>query len=253
MMKLLAHTLKVYSKNIGMVLFFSIPFIIAFLLPSYVFSNLFKQLEDPTYSALGGYFLRTGSMPQITAIQLGILIITTLVSLYLLSLALVAVNVVVKAMKAQTKISAEVVKNLGKYSLIVFSLFLAMKIIETGILVFTISNSMSELPVYIFSFIASLGLFFAAPAVVLEEKKPVPALISSYKHIIKKPLHFIVWLVLAFVMVAAVMLVSYSLLDLLHVERPIIQLVVVLINSLIVLPLLIIFSAEIYLTKYTIL
>jgi hypothetical protein len=145
------------------------------------------------------------------------------------------------------------VKNLGKYSLVVFSLFLAMKIIETGILVFTISNSMSELPVYIFSFIASLGLFFAAPAVVLEEKKPVPALISSLKHIIKKPLHFIVWLVLAFVMAAAVMQISYSLLDILHVSRNITQFIIVLVNSLIVLPLLIIFSAEIYLTKYTIL
>jgi len=245
MMKLLAHTLKVYTKNIGMVLFFSIPFIIALFLP--LFSTA------PTYSALGAYFLRSGSMPDMTTTEIAVIVITSIISLFLLSLAMVAINIVVKAMKAQTKISTEVVKKLGKYSLIVFSLFLAMKIIETGILMFTISNSMSELPVYIFSFIASLGLFFAAPAVVLEEKKPIPALISSYKHIIRKPLHFILWLVLAFVMAAAVMQIAYSLLDILHVSRFITQLIVVLVNSLIVLPLLIIFSAEIYLTKYKIL
>jgi hypothetical protein len=245
MMDLLAHTLKVYAKNLGMVLFFSIPLIIALLLP------LFSVA--PTYSALGGYFLRSGSMPQMTAMDLLVIGVASIFSLFLLSLAMVAINLVVKSMKARTRISSEVIKSLGKYTLVIFSLFLAMKIIETGILVLAISNDMTELPVYIFSFLASLGLFFAAPAVVLEEKKPIPALIASYKHIMRKPLHLIAWLVLAFVMVAVVMQLSYTLLDMFAVSRFITQLIVVLINSLIVLPLLIIFSAEIYLTKYTIL
>lgn len=245
MLDLLAHTLKVYAKNIGMVVFFSIPFIIALLLPLYS--------AAPTYSALGGYFLRSGSMPQLTTMDMVIIAVASLFSLLLLSLAMVAINLVVKSMKAHTKVSTEVVRNLGKYTLVVFSLFLAMKIIETGILVCTVTNDFSELPVYIFSFIASLGLFFAAPAVVLEEKKPVPALISSYKHIMKKPLHLVAWLVIAFLMAAAVMFLSYALLDMLAISRFVTQLIVVLINSLIVLPLLIIFAAEIYISKYTIL
>jgi len=147
-MDLLAHTLKVYTKNIGMVIFFSIPFIIALLLPLYS--------AAPTYSALGGYFLRSGSMPQLTIEDMVIIVLASLFSLLLLSLAMVALNLVVKSMKARTKVSTEVVRNLGKYTLVVFSLFLAMKIIETGILVFTVANDLSELPVYIFSFIASL-------------------------------------------------------------------------------------------------
>jgi hypothetical protein len=245
MMDLLAHTLKVYAKNLGMVLFFSIPFIIALLLP------LFSAA--PTYSALGGYFLRSGSMPSLTTMDLAVIAIASIFSLLLLSLALVAINIVVKSMKAKTRVGTEVVKSLGKYTLTVFSLFLAMKIIETGILTFVIANDLSELPVFIFSFIASLGLIFVAPAVVLEEKKPVPALISSYKHIARKPLHLVAWLVVALIMVIVVMQISYSLLDLLSVSRFITQLLVVLINSLVVLPLLIIFSAEIYLTKYKVL
>ena len=245
MMKLLAHTLKVYTKNVGMVLFFSIPLIVALLLP------LFSVA--PTYSALGGYFLRSGSMPQMTTTDLLVVGIASIFSLLLLSLAMVAINLVVKSMKSNTNVSIQMIKNLGKYTLVVFSLFLAMKIIETGILVLAISNDVTELPVYIFSFLASLGLFFAAPAVVLEEKKPVPALIASYKHIMRKPLHLVTWLVLALVMVAVVMQLSYTLLDMFAVSRFITQLIVVLINSLVVLPLLIIFSAEIYLTKYTIL
>ncbi|MEM2974199.1 MAG: hypothetical protein QW112_01050 [Candidatus Micrarchaeia archaeon] len=245
MIDLLAHTLKVYLKNLGMVLFFSIPFIIAFIL-SFISAM-------PTYSALGAYFLRSGSMPQMTLAETAVIIAASIASLYLLSLALVAINIVVKSMKARTKISTEVVRNLGKYTFTVFSLFLAMKIIETGILICTVSAGMSELPVYIFSFIASLGLIFAAPAVVLEEKKPVPAIISSYRHILRKPVHFIAWLVLAFALVSAVMFVLYAMLDLFAVSRFVIQLLVVLINSLIILPLLIIFSAEIYLTKYKVL
>jgi len=245
MLDLLAHTLKVYTKNLGMVLFFSIPFIIALLLP--LFSTA------PTYSALGGYFLRSGSMPQLTQVEIVVIVVTSLLSLFFLSLALVAINLVVKSMKTNTKVAKQVVKSLGKCTMVVFSLFLAMKIIETGILVFTLANDLPELPVYVFSFLASLGLVFAAPAVVLEEKKPVPALISSYKHIARKPLHFIAWLIIAFVLVAAVMFLSYSILDMLSVSRAIIQIIVVLINSLLILPLLIILLAEIYLTKYTIL
>ena len=244
-LKLLSYSFEIYKSNLKMVVFFSIPFIFALLLP------LFSPA--PTYSALGGYFLRSGSLPDLTVSDVIFVIITSLVSLYLFSLALVAVNLVVKSARTRTRVASEAKRNLGKYTFSVFLLFLVVKVIEFCILTYTSYSGFSELSIFVFSFIASLGLFYSAPAIVLEERKPLTAFFNSFIHIIKKPLHFILWLVVAFLMISIVMQVLYTILEFYEFSRDIMQLIIVLVNSLFILPFLIILQAQIYLAKYTIL
>jgi hypothetical protein len=123
-----------------------------------------------------------------------------------------------------------------------------VKVVETLILIYVLATGAPEIPVLIFSFLASIGLFYVAPAVVLEEKKPAPAFISSYRHVLKKPLHFIMWLAVAFILLAIVSLLSFSLFS----EAGVRQGFIVLVNSLVVLPFLFILQAQMYLAKYTI-
>lgn len=240
MFELFANTWKVYTRQWGMVLFFSLPFLISLILP------LFSPA--PTYAALGGYFMRSGSLPEMTLMNWIVVAVALVVSLYLLSFALVAINLVVKATRTRTRVGTEALRNIEKYTFVVFCLFLAVKIVETGILYLTIERGATELFVYIFGLVASLGLFYAAPAVVLEEKKPAKAFAASYAHIIRRPDLFVVWLVVAFVALVVVTALTYALVET-ALWR---QVVVALINSLLVLPFLLILQAQMYLTKYTI-
>ena len=244
---LLHHSWEVYVKNLKMLLFFSMLFVFALLVP------LFSPA--PTYSALGGYFLRSGSIAvyDLSLSDIIVIIVSSLISLYLLSLALVAVNLVVKSMRTRTRVSSDALRNLGRYTAVVFFVYLAVKIIEFGILSYTIANNISEFPVYVFTFLASLGLFYVAPAVVLEEKKPVSAISSSYNHILRKPGLFVLWIAVAFILLLIIKGVFYMLLEAFSLSTLLVQVLIVLISSLFVLPYLIILQAQMYLTKYTIL
>jgi len=234
------HSLQVYARYLTMILFFSIPFVIALLLPYFS--------PAPIFTALGGYFIRSGSLPELRMADLAMIVGLSLLSLFFLSLALVAINLVVKSSRTKTKVSAEALKNLGKHTLVVLAIFVAVKVIETLILAYVLLTNVTELPVFVFGLIASLGLFYVAPAVVLEEKKPVPAVVSSFNHVIKKPLHFIMWLAIAFILLTIVSSISFSLFS----ETGFRQGFIVLVNSLIVLPFLAILQAQIYMAKYTI-
>jgi hypothetical protein len=240
MLGLLLDTLRIYRKHISMVLFFSLTFLI----------SLGIQIVSPApvYLALGGYFLRTGSLPTLSLYQTISVFLFSAVSLFFLSIALVSITLIVKVTKTRTKIGMEAIRNLGNYTIAVFSLFLIVKVIETLIILFSVQYALDELYAIIFTFVASLGLFYSTPAIVLEERKPVQAFLSSYNHIVRKPLHFIAWIVLAFLLLGIVTHVVYTAIS----EVTIRQILVVLINALLILPLLIIFMAEIYLTKYTI-
>jgi hypothetical protein len=240
MFDVMKNAVATYTKYTSMIIFFSIPFIIALLMPTFS--------PAPVFSALGGYFLRSGSIPELSNADILLIIAVSAISLALLSLALVAVNLVVKASRTRTKVSAEALRNLGKYTLTVFGIFAFVKVVETLLLMYTASSSLPELPVFILSFIASLGLFYAAPAVVLEEKKPAPAVISSFKHVFRKPLDFILWLVVAFILLAAASSLSFTM----FADTGMRQGFTIIVNSLFILPFLVVLQAHIYLMKYTI-
>ena len=240
MLNLLKDTFRIYKKHISMVLFFSITFIISL--------GIQILSPAPVYLSLGGYFLRVGSLPILTLFDVISIFLFSVVSLLFLCLALVSITLIVKVTKTRTKVSLETMENLERYTLSVFSLFLIVKVIATIILLFSIHYGLDEIYAIIFTLVASLGLFYSTPAIVLEERKPIQAFISSYVHIFRKPFHFVLWLVLAFVLLSVTTHIVYSLIG----EVILRQIVVVLVNSLLILPILIIFMAEIYLTKYTI-
>lgn len=240
MFDVVRNAVHTYTKYTTMILFFSIAFIIALFMPAFS--------PAPVFSALGGYFLRSGSIPELSTTDMVVVVLVSAVSLALLSLALVAVNLTVKASRTKTKVSAEAMRKLGSYTTTVFMIFAVVKIIETLLLALTASSGLPELPVFLFGFLASLGLFYVTPAVVLEEKKPAPAFISSYRHIIRKPVHFIMWLVIAFVLLAIVSTLSMAL----SADTAMRQGFTIVVNSLFILPFLVVLQAHMYIAKYTI-
>ncbi|HQT44552.1 MAG TPA: hypothetical protein PLO51_01115, partial [Candidatus Micrarchaeota archaeon] len=87
MFKVLKYSVSAYFKNITLISFFSIPMLFALLIPLFI--------QTPVYLALGGVFLRTGSIPDITSWDIGIMVFSFLVSLFLISFAMVDINLVI--------------------------------------------------------------------------------------------------------------------------------------------------------------
>ena len=91
-----SHALKAYFKNFNLILWFSIPFLVALPLSLFL----------PNYVSLSGIFLRTGSIGvDAGPVALAVIGVALLVALALFSFALVGINMVIKSQRTLTKIS----------------------------------------------------------------------------------------------------------------------------------------------------
>ena len=242
----MADTLKLtadaYFDNVQIVSFFSIPFLLAFAIP------LLSPM--PTYLALGATFLRTGSMyVDLTMLDAAVIVASFLLSLFLVSFAIVAINLVIKSQRTFTSVKKEVINSIGKYVLNVFWLYLTawalLLIVDLVGYEFALNNWF--LPVA--GIIVSAPLFFAPAAIVIDEQAPFQALKTSVAVIGKQPKLVLLWLLLAIASISAIDLLFMNL----RAVIPFTQVLVLVANSLFIMPFLIMYQTQIYLTKYTIL
>ncbi len=240
MFKVLKYSVSAYCKNITLISFFSIPMRFALLIPLFI--------QTPVYLALGGVFLRTGSIPDITSWDIGIMVFSFLVSLFLISFAMVNINLVIKSMRTSVLITHEVISGIGKYTINVFWLFLTLQMI-IFILQFLLFGTQHASILYpILTMLAALPFFYTPSALVIDDYRPWRAIQKSVSYSLSKLPLFVMWLVVGFLMLALNELVFYAL-----IPQPYSTYVVLFINSVIIMPFLIVLSTQVYLSKYTIL
>ena len=243
---ILAHSFKAYSRNIKMISFFSIPALIGLLIPLLV--------NTPVFAALGGTFLRTGSIPDLSAGDFGIILLSLLASLYLISFAIVNINIVIKAQRTGTSVKNEVLKGLTGYTLNVFLLFLLGTIALLIIQLLTLELGAQNYLAPILSLLVWLPLFYAPAGLVIDDLRPFRAAEKSFKMVFSKFHYFIMWIAIAFVLLSLLDLIFLNLGAILPVStHKIGSLAVLIINSLFLMPFLIVLQTEIYISKYTIL
>jgi len=237
---ILSYSFKAYRENIKLISFFSIPSLIALLIPTVV--------NTPVFSALGGSFLRTGSIPDMTGADLGVVICGVLISLYLVSFAIVNINLVIKSQRTSTNIKKEVIKGITGYTLNVFSLFLMGTIALLIIQLVTFEMGAQKWLAPALSLIVWLPLFYAPAALVIDDMRPYRAAQKSVAMVISKLPYFLLWAVIAFVLLAVFDFAALALLP-----HKVGSLAVLLLNSLLLMPFLIVLQTQIYMSKYTIL
>ena len=237
---ILSYSFKAYRGNIKLISFFSIPALIAFLIPLLV--------NTPVFSAMGGSFLRTGSIPDMTAAELGIVIVALLACLYLVSFAIVNINIVIKSQRTGNSIKNEVVKGITGYTLNVFLLFLLGTIALLIVQLLTFEMGVQGWLAPLLSLILWLPLFYAPAALVIDDMRPFRAAEKSFKMVFSKLPYFLLWLVIGFVLLSVLDVVFLSALP-----HKVGSLAVLVLNSLVLMPFLIVLQTEIYLSKYTIL
>ena len=237
---IVSYSIGAYFKNIKLISFFALSALVAFLIPLLV--------NTPVFSALGGTFLRTGSIPDTSAADLGVIIIAVLLSLYLASFAMVNINLVIKSQRTGTSIKNEVIKGITGYTLNVFLFFLLGTIALLIIQLLTFELGAQAWLAPILSLIIWMPLFYAPPALVIDELRPFRAAQKSFGMVLSKLPYFLIWLFIAFVLLSA-----FDLLFLNVLPHKLGSLAVLLVNSLFLMPFLIVLQTQIYLSKYTIL
>ena len=237
---ILSYAFKAYRENVRLISFFSIPALFALLIP--------LLLNTPVFAALGGTFLRTGSIPDMTASDLGIVIAVLLVSMYLVSFAIVNINIVIKSQRSGTSVKKEVLRGVTGYTFNVFLLFLLGTVALLIIQLLTFETSVQGWLAPLLSLIVWLPLFYAPAALVIDEMRPFRAAEKSFKMVFSKFPYFLLWLAIAFVLLSALDFVFLGALP-----HKIGSLAVLILNSMVLMPFLIVLQTEIYLSKYTIL
>ena len=237
---ILSYSLGAYAKNIKLISVFSIPALLAFLIPTMV--------DTPVFAALGGSFPLTGSIPYLTSGDFGVIIAMLLLALYLISFAIVNINLVIKSQRTQTNIKNEVMKGITGYTLNVFLLFLlgTIALIIIQLLTFEMGTQAWLSP--ILSLLVWLPLFYAPAGLVIDEFRPFRAAQKSLFMVFSKLPYFLLWLAISFVLLSLLDVIFLNILP-----HKIGSLAALVVNSLVLMPFLIVLQTQIYLSKYTIL
>ncbi|MGC8675942.1 MAG: hypothetical protein ACP5T3_00285 [Candidatus Micrarchaeia archaeon] len=241
MSNVLADAAATYSRNIRLVLLFSIPFLISFLIP--VVAPL------PAYVSGGAIFLRTsGLFVNTNPISLAIIVLALFFSLLFLSFAFVAISLIVKAEKTHTAITKSVLHNLEKYTgkvflVLLFYVFVIMLADIAGYFV-----NASGIVTAVVGFFAFMAIFYAPTAIVIDNKRIGVALKDSARLSFNRPQYFLLWLVL---IIATVSLLDFLLIH--SVGGVYSAYALLVINSLFVVPYFVIYQAHAYMRRFQIL
>lgn len=235
-LRVFEHTNKFYFKRLGLIVVFSVPFLIAFL--------LLLLVPAPTYLSLGSTFLRTGSIPELSILDILLTAAAYVVAVFIIADTIVNVNIIVRSKRTLTSIKHEVVTALGKYATRIFYIYTMMILLLFIAQLVFYEHPLQSWIYPIFAFALSFLLFFVAPAVVIDNSDTPTAIRRSVSMAIRNPLSVILWTFSGLFAISLLELIA------LLIVPSVSSILVMLINSLFILPYLIILQTQMYMEKY---
>lgn len=233
------NAINTFLKNIGILMVFSISFLLGLLLPIIA--------SGPTYNAAGGVFLRFMSIPVMSPMDSLVIAVAFLLSNFFVAFGIVAVNLIVKSEKTMLNIATEVINNISKSTFTIFMIFIFLFLVNAIIQIILTELRAPYWVSAIAFLIIYLPFFYIGPAIVIDELKPAHALISSIDHMKRYPGRVIKWVVAGLGMLLTTMLVSYIILPAYF------QWITLIINSFLIIPFLIVYQSHSYMEKFGIL
>jgi hypothetical protein len=226
-----------YLNRLGVIVIFSITFLLAIL--------ILNLVAAPTYQALGGVFLRIGSIPEISAVQFIIIAIGYALAVFLIADTIVNINIIIRSKRTLTTIRHEVLSAIGTYAMRIFYIYTLALLLMLIVQLIIYDNPFQSWIYPIFSLIISFLLFFVAPAVVIDNSS-TPGAIRRSVDMAMKNLHLVLlWSVLALLLISVVEIVADFIFP-----SPYSSYFVLLVNSLLILPYLTVLQTQMYMEKY---
>ncbi|MGI0100533.1 MAG: hypothetical protein ACREBH_02335 [Candidatus Micrarchaeaceae archaeon] len=241
MLNVLNHTLKTYFANIYLILLSSISFIIAFLIP------LFASF--PTYNDLGAVMLRTASIyTNLNPFTTAIIVIAVIFSLLFLSFAMVAINIVVKHSRTQTRIKAEVIRGLERYTTNVFIILLLYTVVIALANILSFSTGYSGLITALVALAITPFVFYAPSSVVIDDNGVVRSIRASVKFFAKRFDYFLAWLVISILIIT-----FFDFVFIVATGTVLSRYVMLVFSSVFILPFLVLLDGELYISRFKLL
>lgn len=238
MTNVLSYSVDAYARNIKLLLLFSLPLVIAFLIP--VFAAL------PTYNDAGAIFIRTASIfSNLDAVNASVIAIAVFFSLLFLSFSIVAINLVVKHSRVHTKIGANVLKGVEKYTGKIFVLLMLFTAVVMLVAIASYALGLGAVPEYIAVLALTPFLFYAPSSIVIDDHSIARSVRASLRFFAKRFDYFLLWLAIAIVLITAFDFAFIA------VSGTIISRYAMLVfNSLFILPFLVVLQSELYLKRF---
>ncbi len=241
MVNVLEHSWNFYVKNIKMLLLFSLPFIIAFLIP--------VLAPFPTFNDAGGIFLRLASTSSnLNIFNTAVIVFSALFSLLFLSFAIVAINILVKHTRTSTRIGTEVMKGLETYTSKVFGILLLYTAILAALSGMAYYYGVSALAPAIIGLIITPFFFYAPASIVIDERGTYRAMQQSFRLFMNQIQYPILWLVVAIILV--------SFFDILFIwigGTTISRYLLLVFNGLFIMPFLVVLQSQSYMKRFPLL
>ncbi len=235
---ILQHTWETYTKHFWLIMFMAVPGLFALVIPSLV--------GTPTFAALGATYLRTNSIPDLTQAKTAVMIVTVMLSLFLMSFAIVNINIVIRSSRTLTHVREEIMQSLGTTTLSVFWVYLMAEIILLIVQLYTFQLGAQSLLAPLLNGAVGMVILLMPTAMVIDEIRAGRALERSIQTILRKLPLFGLWLLMGLISLSIVELV------LLAILRPWAPTLMVLFSSLILMPFMVVSLGQIYISKYTI-
>lgn len=235
--RVLGYATDFYLRRLGLIVLFSLPFVAAFLIPALV--------PAPTYLALGGVFLRTGSIPELSLAGLLITAVGYALAVFLIADTIVNVNIIVRSKRTLTEVTQDIVGAMGTHATRIFYIYTLALLLMFIVQLLTYDNPFQSWLYPLFLLALSYLMFFVPPAVVIDHSDTPTAIRRSARMALLKPRFFIMWSLIALFSLSLVKVVADFMFSGVFAGY-----FVLLVNSLIVLPFLIVLQTQMYMEKY---
>ena len=245
---ILKHAAKGYLDNLKVISVFSIPLLITLPLTLFL----------PNFVALGGTFLRFGSIGRdISLIDAGIIVAAFLAALLLFSFTLVSINLIIRSQRTFLKLAHRDIERIEAHTARLFAIFLAVFLVTLVFNFFLYDVRFFGVPLHttlgaLFGFALAVAVLFAPQAIVLDDQKTLNAIGMSVWVIERKFDYFLQFLLLAGALLlvnTGVFIALGSLLSLPVVTKY----AAIVVNSIVIVPFLEVLKTQMYLSKYSIL
>jgi len=246
------YSLDFYLKKVLLVALFSVPFFLAFLVPLLV--------PTPTYLAVGSLFVRSGSLPEFSIFDLIITGAGYIFAMFIISDTIVNINILVRSRRTLTETTQEMMSAISNHAMKIFYILTLVLLLHFIVLLLTYDMPLQSVIYPLFSFVVSYFLFFVPPAIVIDNSTVYEAIVRSVNLTLVRPLSFLkTWdvsaltmpvLIMLWVLFGAVLLVFSKLVGDFLFAGIFSQFLVLLLNTIVFLPFLIILQTQMYMEKY---
>ncbi|MCX6767766.1 MAG: hypothetical protein NTY90_03505 [Candidatus Micrarchaeota archaeon] len=247
-LSILGHAVEGYRRNLRLISIFSIPLLVTLPLTLFL----------PNFVALGGTFLRFGSIGRdISLLDASLIVLAFLVALLLFSFALVLINLLIRSQRTLLRLGHRDAERIESSTARLFMIFLAVFLVTLAFNFFLYEVRFYGIPLHttlgaLFGFVLAVAVIFTPQAIVIDDLKTLHAIGMGMWVIERKFGHFIKFLLLA----AALLLVNtgvFLAIGALSGQMLWAKYAAIVVNSIVIVPFLEVLKTQIYLSKYTLL